>query len=92
MDVQGREWEAFRSMERTIDRNRDIGILLNFGRRVFEIPVVNRWNCLNFFHRKSFEFYRSDGGSDETQLRDFSHLLNELPGNKFANLYARRDR
>jgi len=91
MDVQGWEWEAFRGMERTIDGNRDIGIHFEFWPAGLRDSGCDPLELLKFLSQQKFQIYRSGGGG-ETQLRDFSLLLSELSGNKFTNLYARRDR
>jgi FkbM family methyltransferase len=91
MDVQGWEWEAIRGMKETIGQNRDIGIHFEFWPAGLRDSGCNPLELLQFLLQQEFRIYRCDDAK-ETPVKDLSLLLGELSGNKFANLYARRDR
>ena len=57
IDVEGWELHAFRGMERLIERNRRIRIVMEFSRLELERTKTDPRKLLSFFSRRGFAFY-----------------------------------
>ncbi|MBV8552000.1 MAG: FkbM family methyltransferase [Acidobacteriaceae bacterium] len=88
IDVQGWEWEVFRGMQRTLERNRDIQIYFEFWPQGLRNAGCNPAEMLADLRDRGFYLFEHVNG-EERPVSD-NNLASGWTGQRFTNIYARR--
>ncbi len=91
IDVQGWELEALRGMQRTLDKNREIALFLEFWPAGLRRAGCSAEELLDFLVRQNFHFYLTDSPDQKSlESADLRALTKRLTGFKYADLYVHR--